>query len=70
MTNDGRRAGTDSPLLFRESGCQGSYSPYSGLAMAQFATSASTKLIDWLLSPPTTHEVLRLGSGVSWERMS
>lgn len=61
---------TDTPFLFRESGCQNSYSPYSGLAMAQFAASASMKLVDWLQSPPTTHEVLRLGSGVSWERMS
>ncbi len=56
--------------LPREVGCQGSYSPYSGLEMAQFANNVSMRLLDWLRAPPPTAEVLRLARGASWENLA
>lgn len=61
-------AGKQAALL-KESGCQSSYSPYSGLAIAHFATVVSTKLCDWLTSPPTEGQILRMPPTDPWERM-
>ncbi len=53
--------------IFQESGCQSSYSPYSGLAMVGFATAVAMKLRDWLHEPPATREVIRLVPTSPWE---
>jgi len=66
-------ATVDSPesVEMRESGCQSSYTPYSGLDMVQFAAQVSRKIISWLVAPPSSAEILRikLADSNPWEKL-
>lgn len=54
----------------REAGCQGSYSPYSGLAMSHFACVVAMKALEWLRQAPLEGLVLRMPESVTWDRLS
>lgn len=54
----------------REAGCQGSYSPYSGLAMSRFACAVAMKVLEWLRKAPPVGLVLRVPESDIWDRLS
>lgn len=64
--------GSPEGLLMKESGCQSSFTPYSGLDMVLFAAHVSKKIISWLIEPAVSNEVLRitLDEGSRWETLS